>query len=297
QGKVSPSPKPIDGENLEMIRGARILLVEDNEINQQVADELLTQLGLSVFLAGSGKMAMETIQTQKFDLVFMDIQMPLMDGWEATRLIRKHEKRSTEVLGKNQPKDSVPLMTTPIIAMTAHAIKGYKEKCLEAGMNDFISKPLKKQDIIDMVLKWTGKKDSLHPDAAVPDSPGDRPVTGTGFDTTSPLDLDKALDEFDNDHAFFNEVMDDFLGNVDTQIPQISQAVAEKDFSAIKREAHAIKGGAANLTAMALSKTAAALEEAGKSEDIDEAVNQTVQLKTDVLALKNYIETMRSKND
>ncbi|MCD6293837.1 MAG: response regulator [Deltaproteobacteria bacterium] len=124
---ISP-PDIKDRDKLKQIRGARILLVEDNEINQQVAEELLAQKGLIVDIADNGKKAVEMVRTTKYDAVLMDIRMPVMGGFEATDHIRDLEQ---------DPQSSIP-----IIAMTAHAMSGDREKSMEAGMNDHVTKPI-----------------------------------------------------------------------------------------------------------------------------------------------------------
>jgi CheY-like chemotaxis protein len=126
----------------ENIQGALILLVEDNKINQLVAKELLKQKGFNVDVASNGKIAVEMVRTKDYDLVFMDIQMPEMDGFQATKTIRKDQKY------KN----------LPILAMTAHAMTGYKEQCIAAGMNDHITKPIDPVILYKSIIQWVKPK-------------------------------------------------------------------------------------------------------------------------------------------
>ncbi|MCP4688311.1 MAG: response regulator, partial [Desulfobacterales bacterium] len=130
--------RTVDPEALKGIRGARILLVEDNELNQEVAEELLTEAGLLVTIADNGKKALEALKTAAFDLVLMDIQMPEMDGYQATEAIRA------------DPAYKDP----PIIAMTAHAMAGEREKCLAAGMNEHITKPVDYRELFSTLIRW-----------------------------------------------------------------------------------------------------------------------------------------------
>jgi CheY-like chemotaxis protein len=125
-------------ERLQDIRGAWILLVEDNEINQQVARELLEGAGLPVAIATNGEEAVGAVKKKDFEAVLMDVQMPVMDGYQATREIRKDER----------------LKGLPIIAMTAHAMTGDREKCLKAGMNDYVSKPIDPDELFFTLVKW-----------------------------------------------------------------------------------------------------------------------------------------------
>jgi two-component system sensor histidine kinase/response regulator len=131
----------LDGKDLCPVH---ILLVEDNPVNQNLAKIILTKGGCHVEVAKNGKEAVEkfTASPDKFDLIFMDIQMPEMDGMEATKIIRDKGFGSV-----------------PIIAMTAHAMKGDRGKCLEAGMNDYISKPIKKEVVFEMLNKWAKRKE------------------------------------------------------------------------------------------------------------------------------------------
>ena len=117
---------PIPADALQSLQGARVLLVEDNEINQQVAEGLLARVGVSVVIAHHGEYALQLLQQEDFDGILMDMQMPVMDGLEATRQIRSDQR----------------FHDLPIIAMTANAMPGDREKCLQAGMNDHVSKPV-----------------------------------------------------------------------------------------------------------------------------------------------------------
>jgi CheY-like chemotaxis protein len=127
-----------------------ILLVEDNPINQKLVRFMLTRAGYQLKIAPDGKKALEMVNADPvaFDLIFMDIQMPVMDGIEATEEIRKKEIQS-----------NIEDLHTPIIAMTAEAIKGTREKCLSAGMDDYISKPIRREDVFKMVKKWALDRD------------------------------------------------------------------------------------------------------------------------------------------
>ena len=141
--KVSPAVRnPVKAPATEALAGQRILLVEDNFINQQVAREILQQAGLKVVVAENGKDALGKIRQEQFDLVLMDVQMPEMDGYQATKIIRRNKK----------------FKSLPIIAMTAQAMSGDKEKCLNAGMNDYIAKPISIQNTLSVLSRWLYSK-------------------------------------------------------------------------------------------------------------------------------------------
>jgi len=141
--KVFPAVRnPVKAPAREPLAGKRILLVEDNFINQQVAREILQQAGLKVVVAENGKDALGKIRQEQFDLVLMDVQMPEMDGYQATKIIRRNKK----------------FKSLPIIAMTAQAMSGDKEKCLNAGMNDYIAKPISVQNTLNVLSRWLYSK-------------------------------------------------------------------------------------------------------------------------------------------
>jgi len=131
---------PIQGRETGGTAKLRILLAEDNQVNQRVAARILQKAGHFVVVVDNGKKALETLRTQGFDLVLMDVQMPEMDGLEATRAIRLREQRTSSHL--------------PVIALTAHAMGGDRERFLEAGMDDYISKPINARALVDLVEKY-----------------------------------------------------------------------------------------------------------------------------------------------
>jgi CheY-like chemotaxis protein/HPt (histidine-containing phosphotransfer) domain-containing protein len=255
-----------------------ILLVEDYPTNQKIAEKNITQAGFNMVLAQNGKEAVDIFKTRKFDLVLMDIQMPVMDGYEASRRIRDLEKQGTGF-------DS-GLMRIPIVAMTAHAVSGIRDKCLEAGMDDYISKPLRRTDLIAMINKWTPSKTETATALLKTD-----PLLHEGKhrpSATDPIDFEKALKEFENDRDFLTEVLEEFIRTVGEQLPKIRQALASKDADALKQEAHSIKGGAANLTARELSEAAGALEDIGKTAHFEDGPEAFEAFEKAYLGLKNY---------
>lgn len=229
-------------------RGA-VLLAEDYPTNQKVAVRHLTGAGYHVDLAENGVQALSAFSTRSYDLILMDMQMPVLDGEEATRKIREMEALSVE-------KTPAEGKRIPIVALTAHALKGYREKCLEIGMDDYLTKPFKKEQLLAMAAKWTSSPASKVPLAA--------PLSSAG---TLPLDLTRALSEFGNDREFFNELVSEFLTRVTEQLNIIKVALGENNGESVRKEAHAIKGGAANLTASGLADAASELEKSGSIEE------------------------------
>ena len=288
------SSSPLTRHTISEIKRAkiRILLAEDYPTNQQIAIRHLTDCGFHVSLAENGRQAVDLFRTKQFDIILMDIQMPLMDGYEATRRIREQEKTAGHLVAKINPDRPVKIIRTPIIAITAHAIKGYREKCIEADMDDYMTKPFKKKDMIHMVEKWAQRKTDAFPEkdclppplqsSFVPDHPA----------PDLPLDYDKALNEFENDRKFFMDVLNEFIRTVEHQLAKMDAALTVRDFTAIRNEAHAIKGGASNLTAMNLANAAAELEAVLKSKTGDPPSDLIKTLTHEFHRLKQFAETL-----
>ena len=259
----------------------------------------LQRAGYQVDLAENGRQALEAYKRKHYDLILMDIQMPVMDGYEATREIRKLETHDST---------TQPLNHLPIIAMTAHAIEGYREKCLEAEMDDYIAKPLKRKELLAMVDKWSKSID----DFRLLEPRGNPDLSGTIDDHESetgnaqselttnlqsstvnsqskaPMNFDRAVDEFEEDKEFLMEIVEGFLENVRAQIGTIRQAISDGDAEVVSREAHSIKGGAANLTADVLSKIAFELENIGKSGALEGGIEVLERLEKEFHRLETY---------
>ena len=234
----------------------RILMAEDYPTNQEVAMMLLNAAGYRVDLAENGRQAVEAYKQKDYDLILMDIEMPVMDGYTATSEIRAHEAKTTADSSQN-------VHGIPIIAMTGHALKSIREKCLKAGMNDYITKPLRRKGLLSMVDKWIGSI----ADSAISDA------QSAIIEKDAPMNFDRALDEFLGDRDFLIEVLQGFIENVRAQIKTIRQAISDGDADVVMKEAHSIKGGAANLIANRLSAIAFELEETSKTGMLEGSIN------------------------
>jgi two-component system, sensor histidine kinase and response regulator len=227
-------------ETLHDILQARILVVDDNEINQQIALELLHQAGLVVEIANNGQEAIDLIAHQHFDAVLMDIQMPVMDGFEATKAIRKlpaHEK-------------------LPIIAMTAHAMSGDRERSLEAGMNDHITKPIHPEVLYAALQRWIGV---LHPapaSAPLLEAPSSRHLELDDIDTR------EGLHNHMGKEAFYLRILRIFQRDFSDAGSRMRELAKQGELGEARRLAHSVKSGAATIGAMALSGHARELEQA-----------------------------------
>ncbi|WP_196214026.1 PAS domain S-box protein [Methanolobus vulcani] len=243
--KTKVSTKNPETYNLSGIN-AKILLVEDNIINQNVAQSMLHKLGLEADVAENGREAIEALEKEKYDLVLMDVQMPEMDGLEATRLIRD---RTSSVLDHE----------VPIIAMTAHAMKGDREQCIEAGMSDYLSKPIKIQPLVETLGNW------------LTNITEDMPADASHEVTIDPQIFDRQLlmENVMEDIDLARKIVGIFLKNAPSQIENLKRAIEDENADLIRSCAHSVKGASASVGGMTLSRLAAEIEMAGKLEEID----------------------------
>jgi CheY-like chemotaxis protein len=241
------------------LAGMRILVVEDNLINQQVAEELLNAEGALVSLAANGQLGVDAVAASQppFDVVLMDIQMPVMDGFDATRKIR----------------DELGLESLPIIAMTANAMASDRLACLEAGMNEHVGKPFDMRHLVATLLRITGRvqesQDSqpqtLSATEATPETAGaalDQTKASVEVTVTSSpyLDVAAALERISGLTALYVDIAREFVLALDTVEGEFRSAVQEQRAPALVGQMHTLKGTSATLGATALSKQAAALE-------------------------------------
>jgi len=227
---------PVDSAG---VRGGRVLLVEDNEINRQVAGEILTSLGLQHVMAEDGEAALNALEKQRFDAVLMDIQMPGMDGFETTRLIR----------------DKLGLQDLPVIAMTAHAVSGYRELCLENGMNDYLSKPVEIKEMARVLSRWLKLDPHRRHQGRKPEpcQPGKE------------IDFDLALSRLQDNRELFANLLGGFIERFASAPEELEALLGQGQFGRIRDLAHAVKGVAANLGGEFLAAMAAKVEEAASA--------------------------------
>ncbi|HEY9106410.1 MAG TPA: response regulator, partial [Roseateles sp.] len=209
------------------LAGARILLVEDNAINQELACRLLEGAGVAVSIAGDGREALAALDDQRFDAVLMDCQMPVMDGYEATRALRQRPE----------------FQDLPIIAMTANAMAGDREKVLEAGMNDHVAKPFRVEELFTTLARWVRR-----PPPAVPRTAG--------------LDAPAALEALNGDAALYRRLLNMFRERETDFEACMREAWQRGDAGTALRRAHDLKSVAGTLGMAPLQQAAAALEAA-----------------------------------
>ncbi|MBC7917116.1 MAG: response regulator [Rhodoferax sp.] len=235
------------------LRGARVLLVEDNEVNQELASEILRESGVQVTVAGDGVQALEQLAKQPFDAVLMDWQMPVMDGFEATRRIR------------SDPGFAL----LPILAMTANAMAGDREKCLAAGMNDHIAKPIEVDALLGTLARWVSQGRASAPEvasAAPSPSAKEAPPDLPGVDTAT------ALRRLRGNLSLYRNLLERFATEFARGDQPLQDALAAEDWTSAHRWAHTLKGLAANIGAGELQATAQALERGLQGEQPREAL-------------------------
>ncbi len=234
----------------------RVLLVEDIPINMQVARHMLAALGCSVVEAVNGKDALECIDDERPDLVLMDCQMPVMDGYNATRVQRQREKEN----GGDR---------LPIIALTANALAEDRQRCLDAGMDDFISKPFSREQLQQALARWDSddKADSVTVvDAGEPandeDAHEDPVIDRNALDQINELDPEQ-------DGSLLNSIIDTYVENAEVLMLELSEAAEQDDLATAVRAAHSLKSSSANVGARRLSGLCATMEKHGRDGNIE----------------------------
>ncbi|MCC5871255.1 MAG: response regulator [Gammaproteobacteria bacterium] len=236
-------PRLREDDALDRIRGARLLLVEDNEVNRELAEDLLRQAGIEVITAGNGREAIEQLQTHTVDGVLMDCQMPEMNGYEATRALRA-DPRHAEL---------------PIIAMTADAMAGDRERAIDAGMNDHLTKPIHVRTLFQTLARWIKPGSSaLRP--AAPEAPKPTGLLPDGLPAIEGLDTGQGLERCQNDAERYTRTLRRFRQHFRDFEAHFIAARKNDDPQAAPRLAHTLKGLAATIGADALADGAAELE-------------------------------------
>ena len=288
----------------------RLLLAEDNPINQKLALILLQKAGYSVDAVETGVQALEKVKSNQYNAVLMDVQMPEMDGLEATRQIRAWEQNNGQHI--------------PIIAMTAHAMPRDRERCLESGMDDYITKPLEPRVLLNVLDRWTqgaiSEKENSAESVQDYSSSGQQnftadlgddwfgepstetlrpidqtqampvPVFQTDVSTEKlPADLEAALFRFGGDRAFMMEMCQEFGAHLPKRVEELKSALQAGDINDISRFAHNLKGLSMNFNADPLSILAASLEACGKQEDLAGAPALVQKIEQEAKRLQEYL--------
>ena len=246
--KIESAPKI----NVLKTQNAKILVVEDNRVNQQIALEVLSNLGYTPYAVGNGLEALDALRTASFDLILMDCQMPEMDGFKATTVIRQSE--------------SLKLRTIPIVAMTANAMNGDRERCLEVGMNDYITKPIDENKLIQAIETWLDK-----------DKDASAPIDLTVIKNLRKLQKPDRPD-------LVSGLVELYLETAQEILVEIRRAIQNADLIKISEYAHSLKSSAANLGAIKLAETCLILEKISNGDlPIDQLASASDRFETDFI--------------
>jgi signal transduction histidine kinase/HPt (histidine-containing phosphotransfer) domain-containing protein len=256
----------------------RILLVDDNEINQKVAARILGQIGYQPDLAGNGLKALAALDEKYYDLVFMDLMMPEMDGLEATRAIRERQKNSAA-----HPNYGGRII---VIAMTAHAMQSDRDKCLAAGMDDYLSKPIRPGDIRGMIEKWALPG---NPPGKVKAIPAPRIEISAA---EPPVEMDRLNDLTDGNADSLRELVEMYFKQTNGQFEQIKAALRAGNADEVRRVAHSCAGASATLGMMRLGQLMRALEKEGAAGALTNATKICEDAAREYSAVKKFLATL-----
>jgi CheY-like chemotaxis protein len=255
----------------EARRRLNILVVEDNIVNQKVASAMLTKRGHRLTLASNGREALEILAEESFDLILMDVQMPEMDGIAATRRIRDKEK----VEGGH----------VPIVAMTARAMKGDRQECLAAGMDDYISKPIREEALFSLIqiiakgLQTVKERRLRFPEKQT--KPPNKDV----------FDLPEAMKAVNGDKELLQEIAGLFIKSATDSLAQIREGIVKSDADAIENAAHSLKGSVANFGAKRAFEAAYRLERLGREGKLREAEKARSELEMEIKVLEHAMKS------
>lgn len=267
-------------------RNLNILLAEDTPANRKVAERVLAKRGHQVVSAANGREAVDLFHQNLFDVILMDVQMPSMDGFQATEAIRSYEEE------RHCDK------RIPIIAMTAHAMVGDRHRCLAAGMDDYISKPISIRRLVEMVETY-GQQGTDNGEAVESDL-SERGTLKTKTKTVSkagaPMDLDNALRRLDGDQSLLIDLIGFYLEDYPGLLTKMDEAALSRDAVSLERAAHSLKGLVANFDAMNAKEIAQRLEYAAKDRDLDASAAMIGELKTAVSGLASELKQYRDSH-
>lgn len=249
----------------------RLLLVEDNAVNMMVMQGLLAKLGYDqIVKAGDGLEAVEAVRQGKYDLILMDCQMPKMDGYDATRRLRE--------LG----------IKIPIVAMTAHTLSGDREKCLDSGMNDYLSKPISVEKLASVLEKWLMPETAAHAPVVTPSPP-----SASVREQDDAFKYEAFLELLMGDVDLADTLIRMFVANMPGDIEALRQAIAGGDAALVRSAAHFIKGAAVNLCATGINAVALAIEQAAMNGDLKQATRLMTRLEANWLDFLKRPEVMQ----
>ncbi|HBZ72584.1 MAG TPA: hypothetical protein DEP35_23755, partial [Deltaproteobacteria bacterium] len=273
-----------------------VLLVEDNVVNQDVAREMLESLGCRVHVASDGLEAVDLAFHGEYDAILMDIQMPGMDGYQATQSIRSQEEREKQRLQGGSVR------RTPIIALTANAMQGDKQECLNAGMDDYLTKPFRREELLETLRRWLPEARGEGP-AAAP-SAGSGSVPDPASDSAAAREaslLDRrALDAIrelspERGATILARVIDSYLVTAPDQLEALQRALADNDARALQSQAHSLKSSSANVGARELAELAREVEAFGRAGQTTDAAGLVERMAREFLRVREALVAERER--
>jgi CheY-like chemotaxis protein len=260
-----------------------VLVVEDNDVNMKLSVYLLENMGHKALRATNGRKALDILARDDVDAVLMDIQMPVMNGIETTRIIREQEADGRRHL--------------PIAALTAHAMRGDRDRCLKNGMDTYIAKPVHKQDLQHFLARYVNQEldmpnvsaeNNHHNGTTVAPTDNNEPAAG--------FDRQDLMERLDNDTDFMISLVDIFLENAETQLEELKHELDARHFEQAERLAHTLKGGAANISASVLRQTAGDIEAAAKAGAYEQAMEGLQQIYGQITRLQDEIDKEKTRH-
>lgn len=285
-------------DEIQVILPLDILLVEDHVINCKVATLELKRLGCSVDIAENGQDAVDMFGKKTYDIILMDVNMPVMDGFEATGSIRDIERQTNK-------------KPVPIIAMTANAMRGDKERCINAGMDDYISKPMQRNILRQKLEQWSDKRSIVRKNEMSDDgdsvedlnqkslenehTPPEKDIKKTEEwkEDKTIFNFDDAIERYDGNLELLKELVEEFLSDCDVRIFEMAKKLGEGDFASIRNNAHGMKGGASYISFERFVKAAFQLEVAGGEGDNEKIALSLNKLKGEYSTVKKYMNLFR----
>ena len=273
RGRAIPpeSSSPRSHAVVERAKNLQVLLAEDNVINQKLVVRLLEKAGHSVTVASDGRKALVALEANEFDLVLMDIQMPEMSGFEATQLIREKEKSTQRHI--------------PIIALTAHAMKGDREKCLQMGMDAYLTKPLRREELFEALTRFACPAS----DQSVPPSNDEK--------ESSKVDTEALMNRLGDDRALLRELTSLFADDSLRLMGQVQSALQDQSPERLEKAAHTLKGALGSLFANAAFDLAFKLHEAARSRDLARAAAVFQRLEKEIEIVRETLKSLVESRD
>ena len=275
-GEPVQPPAEVKPSSAGTSRKLRVLLAEDNAVNQRLVVKLMEKHGHHLVAVNDGVEALDVLEREAFDVVLMDVQMPKMGGFEATARLREREKTTGQHV--------------PVIAMTAHALKGDRERCLEAGMDDYVSKPIQAAALFEVIDRMVPSPSLI---AGIPEKlPADEAAPATN---AKPFDREAALAMIDGDEELFGELVVLFTNETTVLLNQIQESITRRDAKLLERSAHSLKGSAAAFCAETSRAVAQRLEGMGARSEFDRAQIVAAELRAEVARLIQALSPYRKE--